>query len=68
MTPFFLMEQLKRKQNKDTAMKTIRYIFATLAAILLCLGLAAQSINVSGTVKDASGEPIPELEFLWKER
>lgn len=40
-------------------MKTIRYIITTLAAMLLCLGLDAQNMNISGTVKDASGEPIP---------
>ena len=39
-------------------MKTIRYIAAALAAMLLSLGLAAQNINVSGTVRDAAGEPV----------
>lgn len=39
-------------------MKTMRYIAAVLAAMLMSLGLAAQNINVSGTVKDAAGEPV----------
>ncbi len=39
-------------------MKTFMKLIAALAAMLLTVSLAAQNINVTGTVNDASGQPI----------
>ena len=39
-------------------MKTLKYFITVLAAMLLAVGMSAQSINVKGTVTDASGQPV----------
>lgn len=39
-------------------MKTFMKLIAALAAMLLTVSLAAQNINVTGTVSDASGQPV----------
>ena len=40
-------------------MRVFKLFFASAALLLACSLAKAQDINVSGTVRDAAGEPIP---------